>query len=69
MAQSFHGRLIVKFKRTGRNSYLDADNWASALIVHQLLPEPCSVADFPGYRVVDVSKSVLGTIVRLATAS
>jgi hypothetical protein len=59
----------VQFERPGRNSYLDADNWASALVIRQLLPEPCSVADFPGYRVVDVSKSVLDTIVRLAPAS
>ena len=67
--RAFCGRLVVQFERPGRNSYLDADRWASALLVHQLLPEPCSVADFPGYRAVDVSKSILDTIVRLAPAS
>lgn len=68
-AQALRGRLVVRFERPGRNSYLDADRWSSTLVVHQLLPEPCSVADFPGYRAVDVSKSVLDTIVRLAPAS
>jgi hypothetical protein len=68
-AQAFRGRLVVQFERPGRAPYLDADRWASALIVHQILPEPCSVADFPGYRAVGISKSTLDTIVRLVPAS
>lgn len=68
-AQVLAGRLVVGFERPGRNSYLDADRWAGNIVVRQLLPERCSVADFPGYRAVDISKSTLDTIVRLASAS
>lgn len=68
-ARALRGRLVTLFERPGRNSYLDADRWAASLIVHELLPEPCSVGDFPGYRAVSLSLSRLQTIVRLEAAS
>jgi hypothetical protein len=65
----FRGRLVVQFNRPGRNSYLDAENWATALIVHEVLPEPYTIGEFPGYRAIDISKQTLDLIVRLEPES
>lgn len=67
--QPFRGRLVVEFTRPGRNAYLDAEKWISTLILFQVLPQAHTIADFPGYRAVDLSKQTLDLIVRLAPSS
>ena len=52
---SLAGRLVVRFERPGRQSYLNADRWAERLHVASLLREPYQVADFPGYTRVHLS--------------
>ena len=59
----FEGRLVVAFSRTGRQSYLNAENWASELTVVELKAEKLSIGEFPGYRNINLSKGELETIV------
>jgi len=58
------GRLIVLFKRSGRQSYLNAENWAENMLVEALLPNKMVVEDFQGYNQSLVSKSKLDIIVQ-----
>ena len=57
------GRLIVRFRRTGRQSYLFAENVASMLLVSEVRPEPLSIGEFPGYTKVHLSKKRLDIVV------
>jgi len=62
--ESLAGRLIVTFKRSGRQSYLNAENWAGSMLIEALLPNKMVVADFQGYNQSLVSKSKLDIIVQ-----
>lgn len=57
------GRLIVGFSRKGRQSYLNAENWSESLVVREYLRERLSIAEFPGYRKVDLSRAELESVV------
>jgi hypothetical protein len=59
----FGGRLVVKFARPSRQSYLNMDNWGDQLLVGEILPERMSIGEFPGFKAVDLSKVELDTIV------
>lgn len=63
------GRLVIDFVRSGRQSYLVAEKWAEALIVRQLLEEPLSIAEFPGFKTVNLSWDELRVIVAQALPS
>lgn len=63
------GRLVVEFSRTGRQSYLNAENWALGITVSELKAEKLSIAEFPGYRNINLSKGELETIVRQSLES
>ena len=63
------GRLVVGFSRTGRQSYLNAENWSESLLVREYLRERRSIAEFPGYRKVDLSRVELESVVRLSLES
>lgn len=58
------GRLIVLFRRTGRQSYLRGENWISALEVAELRPEKLAIAEFPGYSWAMLTKQHLDIVVR-----
>ncbi|MGR5242229.1 GIY-YIG nuclease family protein [Photobacterium damselae] len=57
------GRLIVNFKRSGRQSYLLAENWSKNISVSELLPKKVVVNEFSGYQHSLVSKEHLDIIV------
>lgn len=59
-----NGRLVARFVRPGRQSYLNAEKWADHMTVSELLPERLKIAEFPGFRAVDLSKPELDLIVR-----
>lgn len=65
----FEGRLVVSFSRTGRQPYLNAENWATEISVAELKAEKLSIAEFPGYRSINLSKGELDTIVRQSIES
>lgn len=59
-----NGRLVVELSRSGRQPYLNADNLTSDITVTELKEEKLSIAEFPGYRNINLSKGELDTIVR-----
>jgi hypothetical protein len=58
-----NGRLIVEFRRPGRQSYLNAETWAEQMLLDSILPERIKFAEFPGYKAVDLAKHELDLIV------
>jgi hypothetical protein len=57
------GRVIVFFKRDFRQSYLRGENYASRLIVAEILRERYATADFPGFSKVLLSFDDLKNII------
>ncbi len=49
VASEFDGRLVIAFRRSGRQSYLRAERWAADLVVAELRAEPLQFEAFPGY--------------------
>jgi hypothetical protein len=58
------GRLVATFKRPGRQSYLNWENWAERITLSLILPKRMTIAEFPGFKAVDLAKSELEVIVR-----
>ena len=58
-----NGRLVIDFSRTGRQSYLNAENWCNNLSVSEIYAERLSIAPFPGYRAVNLTWNELRLIV------
>ncbi len=57
------GRLVVTFKRPGRQSYLNAENWTDAISVSELKASKMVVESFSGYNKIKLSKKRLEIIV------
>jgi len=57
-----NGRLIAHFERPGRQSYLHAERWNDQILLSEILPERLRIAEFPGYRAIDLSKEELEII-------
>lgn len=57
------GRLIVAFRRPGRQSYLYGEKWSHALVVDELRPEPLRIKEFPGYSSALLTKQHLDIVV------
>lgn len=59
-----NGRMVVRFERPGRQSYLNAENWADQVLLAEVLSERLRIAEFPGFRAVHLSRSELELVVR-----
>jgi len=57
------GRLVVTFRRSGRQSYLNAENWSDEILVSELKPEKLVIEEFSGYNKICLSKKKLGIVV------
>ena len=57
------GRLVIMFSRSGRQSYLNAENWSSGMTVAEIRPEKMVVEEFSGYNKVNLSHKRLEIIV------
>lgn len=57
------GRVVCNFERPGRQPYLNGESVASTCSVHEVRPEKLHLAEFPGFKKVNVSFSELGVIV------
>lgn len=62
--QELDGRLVAHFERPGRQSYLKAESWADRISVAEIRSERLSIPEFPGFKGLHVSKSILDLIVR-----
>ena len=58
-----NGKLILSFSRTGRQSYLKAENWHEHILLSEIKPEKTSISEFSGYKNVNITKSALNLIV------
>ena len=58
------GRLVVSFKRTGRQSYRLGEKVTDSLEVAEIRPEKLRVAEFPGYSRAMLTKQHLDIVVR-----
>lgn len=56
------GRLIAHFERSGRQSYLNAERWNDQILLSEIRAERLRIAEFPGYRAIDLSKEELEII-------
>lgn len=63
------GRLVCNFERSGRQAYVFGESVAPSCELHEVYPEKLHLADFPGYKRVNVSFGELGLIVRQAVPS
>jgi len=64
-----NGRLVVRFARPGRNSYLLAEKWSAEMGVHEIRRDRLTIREFPGYRNVDISFAELRHLAVEAPAS
>lgn len=58
------GRLVCRFERKARQSYLNAEAWRSEISVIELAAEPLTVGEFPGFKAVHLSKVELDAVVK-----
>lgn len=63
------GRLIARFERPGRQSYLNGENCSQAIEVAEIRPAKIRVAEFPGYRSAMLTKQHLDIVVAQAIES
>lgn len=54
-ATDLTGRMVVSFKRPGRQSYLNAETWIDQISLAEVYPSRLSIGDFPGYRSVELT--------------
>ena len=66
--RELNGRLVVRFHRPGRSSYLLAEKWTSGMQVCEIRRERLAIQDFPGYRNVDISFSELAHLAKESPA-
>lgn len=57
------GRVIVSFKRSGRQSYLVAKRWTDQIFVDEMLLKKMAIEEFQGYNKCNISKARLDIIV------
>lgn len=62
--QYLSGRLVVHFKRSGRASYLLADNWPNEFYISEIYPEKIKIKEFDSFNSTSINKSTLDIIVR-----
>lgn len=58
------GRLIIRFHRPGRQSYLNLEKWVDKLEVVEILRKPYTVKNFPGYENVLIGFDLLKIIIK-----
>jgi len=61
--QELAGRLVVEFVRSGRQSYLNAENCSDAISIAEIKPEKMVIEEFAGYNKVKLSKKKLEIVV------
>ncbi|OES23896.1 GIY-YIG nuclease family protein [Alteromonas macleodii] len=64
IGESLIGRLVVHFKRTGRNSYPTGETLSGRATIHSILPEPMAFQDFSDFKHVCLSRSELEMLYR-----
>lgn len=63
------GRIVVRFKRVFRNSYIWGSRYGDQLEVAKLLEVPFAIEDFKGYKEVRLSHKILKMVVHRSEES
>jgi hypothetical protein len=58
------GRLVVSFKRPGRQSYLKCERWMEDLKVAEIRPEKLRISEFKGYSWAMLTKQELDIVMK-----
>lgn len=58
------GRLVIRYKRAGRQSYPNLENCMNDFYISQILKEKYSIIEFPGYEKTIINFSDLQTIIK-----
>jgi hypothetical protein len=69
LTSEFDGRLVVSFKRPGRQSYLNAEKWSDSMDVWEIRPERMQIKAFPGYSWAMLTQQELDTVVKQGVES
>jgi len=64
-----NGRIVASFSRTGRQSYLNAENWIEQITLSEILAERLVIGKFPGFKAINLTKAELDLIVRQSSES
>lgn len=67
--RELNGRLVVQVIKNWRQPYVFAENYVDVILVDELLREPLSIGEFPGFKAVNLTKDQLDTVVRQADPS
>ena len=62
--KEMNGRIIVAFRRTGRQSYLKAEKWNDKILLSEILAERVSIGEFPGFKAVNLKQDELKLIIQ-----
>lgn len=63
------GRLVCRYARPSRQAYLFGESVAPTCLLHEIRPEKIHLADFPGFKNVDISFGELSVIARQSIPS
>lgn len=64
LCNELNGRLVVSFQRSGRQSYLNSENWSSRMLVSEIFAATLSIGEFPGFKAVNITFQELLLIFR-----
>lgn len=64
LLKQFSGRVVVDFQRSGRQSYLNAENWTDTMFISEIYAERMVVEEFKSYNYTSISKKTLDIIVQ-----
>ncbi|HJV03095.1 MAG TPA: GIY-YIG nuclease family protein [Burkholderiaceae bacterium] len=59
-----NGRLVVRVNKDWRQSYVFAENYIDMIDVDEIMREPMSIGEFPGFKAVHLTWDQLSTVVR-----
>ncbi len=58
------GRIIVFFKRPSRASYIWGDKYSKFIMILEIMPEPLSIGEFPGFHNISIQYKTLCVITK-----
>mgnify|MGYP000285958320 CR=1 FL=1 len=59
IGEDLKGRLVISYKRNGRNSYPNGESLENSALVHEVKPEPITFSDFQSFKEVVLTRQQL----------
>lgn len=64
IGESLRGRLVVNYKRKGRNSYPNGESLNDCAFVYEIKPEPLAFSEFSNFKEVQLTRSQMELMFR-----